>query len=184
MLRASGGNGAEARVSAPDFLLRGFAWLSLLCWVACEWARATRGERPPLPRLLFAAGLATMVVHSYLAFAFRYDFSFAAALQDAARQIEAVTGQPSSPNGFLTNYVFLAWWACEAAAWWLRPDAFARRPGWLVWLSRAFFAFMFVNGAIVFANGPVRVVGAVGVAAVFAAWSRRTARPAGAASRS
>jgi hypothetical protein len=171
-------------VSAPDLLLRGFAWMSLLCWVAGEWARVVRGERPLLARVLFTAGLATMVAHSYLAFAFRYDFSFQAALVDAARQIEAVTGRPSSPNGFLTNYVFLAWWAGEATAWWLAPEGFARRPAWLVWLSRAFFAFMFVNGAIVFASGPVRVLGAAGVAAVVVAWARRDRGPVGAAVRS
>ena len=166
-------------MSAPvaDVLLRGFAWLSLACWAACEWIRVSRGDLARKARLLFAAGLAAMVVHSYLAFALRYDFSFQAALVDAARQIEAVTGRPSSPRGFYMNYVFLAWWALEAAAWWLAPESYARRPTWLRWLSRAFFAFMFVNGAIVFAAGPVRAFGALAVAATIAAWVRGRERP-------
>lgn len=164
---------------ATDLLMRAFAWLSLALWAAAEWVRVAHGERRRLPRLLFGAGLTAMALHSWAAFAFRYDFSFEAALADAARQIEAVTGQPSSPRGFYMNYVFLAWWAIEAAAWWLRPQAYAQRPAALRWLSRSFFAFMFVNGAIVFASGPVRLLGVVGVLGALAAWARPLIAPRG-----
>jgi hypothetical protein len=167
-------------MDGPDVLMRGFAWASLACWTACEWLRVARGERDLLPRLAFSAGLAAMALHSWAAFAFRYDFSFQAALADAARQIEAVTGQPSSPRGFYMNYVFLAWWAVEAAIWWFAVDAFARRPTALAWASRLFFVFMFVNGAVVFASGPVRIFGVLAVLAAVAAWVGlpRAARPA------
>jgi hypothetical protein len=161
----------------PDVSMRACAWLSLACWAAAEWLRRARGERDLWPRLVFSAGLGAMLLHSYLAFAVRYAFSFEAALADAARQIEAVTGRPSSPRGFYTNYAFLAWWAAEAAAWWRAPARYAARSPWLVWLSRVFFVFMFVNGAIVFAAGPVRVLGAAGVAAAVAAWVRGPGRP-------
>lgn len=161
----------------PDVSMRAAAWLSLAGWACAEWLRAARGERDRWPRLVFAAGLGAMLAHSYLAFAFRYDFSVQAALTDAARQIEAVTGQPSSPRGFYMNYVFLAWWTAEAAAWWRAPARYAARAPWLRWASRAFFVFMFVNGAIVFASGPVRVLGAVAIVAAVAAWASGRLRP-------
>ena len=99
------------------------------------------------------------------------DRSHAEALLHAARRTQEVTGT-AAPRGFYANHAFLAFWTIEAAAWWLRPDAYRRRPGALVWLSRAVFAFMFVNGAVVFVAGPRRVLGAVVLAAAAAAWAR------------
>jgi len=154
-----------------DFTIRISAWLSLAAWAYAEWARAATGERAGAARVAFTAGLLAMVAHSALAFALRYGFSQEAALLDAARQIEEVTGRPSSPRGFYANHAFLAWWTLEAAAWWRDPAGYAGRALALVWASRLVFAFMFVNGAIVFARGPVRVLGVLGLLAVIAAWA-------------
>jgi hypothetical protein len=154
-----------------DFAIRFTAWISLLAWCAAEWSRAARGDRAAAPRLLFTLGLVAMVAHSFLAFALRYGFSQEAALLDAARQIEEVVGRPSSPRGFYANHAFMAWWALEAASWWGAPQSYAARPLAIVWASRLLFAFMFANGAIVFARGPVRVLGALGMIAAFAAWA-------------
>ncbi len=153
-----------------DFAIRFTAWISLLAWCAAEWSRAVRGDQAAVPRLAFTAGLFAMVLHSFLAFALRYGFSQEAALLDAARQIEEVTGQPSSPRGFYANHAFMGWWTVEALAWWWAPVSYAGRPLGLVWASRLVFAFMFANGAIVFARGPVRALGVLGMLAVFAAW--------------
>jgi hypothetical protein len=153
-----------------DFAIRSTAWLSLAAWVWAEWSRAASGEQATAPRLAFTAGLFAMVVHAALAFALRYGFSQEAALLDAARQIEEVTGRPSSPRGFYANHAFMAWWTLEAAAWWRDPAGYAGRALALVWASRLVFAFMFANGAIVFARGPARLLGIVGLLAVFAAW--------------
>jgi hypothetical protein len=154
-----------------DFAIRITAWLSLAAWVYAEWSRAAAGDQAGAPRTTFTAGLLAMVVHSALAFALRYDFSQEAALLDAARQIEEVTGRPSSPRGFYANHAFMAWWSLEAAAWWRDPAGYAGRALVLVWASRLVFAFMFANGAIVFARGPVRALGVAGLLAVIAAWA-------------
>lgn len=162
-------------ITSDDLLLRGMAWLSLLAWSAGEWLRADRkGLRGGGARTLFSGGLVAMVCHSLLAFHLRYGFRHDAALADAARQIEAVTGRASA-DGFFLNYVFIAWWALEALAWWTFPERYRRRPAVLAWASRLFFAFMFVNGAIVFARGPVRVFGAAAVLAAGAAWTQAIA---------
>lgn len=154
-----------------DFAIRVTAWLSLAAWTGAEWARAARGDQAGAPRTAFTLGLLAMVVHSALAFALRYGFSQEAALLDAARQIEEVTGWPSSPNGFYANHAFIAWWTVEALVWWRAPAAYAGRSLALVWTSRLVFAFMFLNGAIVFVRGPARALGALGLLAVFAAWA-------------
>jgi hypothetical protein len=147
----------------------GTAWLSLLLWAAGEWWRRDPPEGAR-GRALFTAALGVMVVHSALAFGVLHGWSHAEALQHAARRTQEVTGT-AAPRGFYANHAFLAWWTLEAAAWWLRPVAYGRRPGAIVWLSRALFAFMFVNGAVVFVHGPRRVVGAVVLAAVAVAWA-------------
>lgn len=156
-----------------DVTLRGSAWVSLGAWAAGEWLRGRADERA---RGAFTIGLAALVLHSLVAFQVRYDWSHAAALGDAARRIEAVTGRASS-RGFVANYVFLGWWAMEALAWWLWPGAYRRRPTVLAWASRLVFAFMFVNGAIVFALGPVRVFGAATLVLAAWSWMRRSAEP-------
>jgi len=146
------------------------AWLSLVLWAAGEWTRRDPPENAR-GRMLFTAALAVMVAHSALAFGVLHGWSHAEALLHAARRTQEVTGT-AAPRGFYANHAFLAFWTIEAAAWWLRPDAYRRRPGALVWLSRAVFAFMFVNGAVVFVAGPRRVLGAVVLAAAAAAWAR------------
>jgi hypothetical protein len=145
------------------------AWLSLVLWAAGEWWRRDPSESRR-GRALFTAALAVMVVHSALAFGVVHGWSHADALLHAARRTQEVTGS-AAPRGFYANHAFLAWWTIEAAAWWLRPDAYRRRAAALAWLSRAVFGFMFVNGAVVFVHGPRRVLGAVVLAAVAVAWS-------------
>ena len=146
------------------------AWLSLLLWATGEWWRRS----PPdgaRGRALFTAALAAMVVHSALAFGVLHGWSHAEALLHAARRTQEVTGT-AAPRGFYANHVFLTGWTIEAAAWWLRPAAYRRRPAAVVWLSRAVFAFMFVNGAVVFVDGPRRLLGAAVLAAAAIAWTR------------
>jgi hypothetical protein len=145
------------------------AWLSLALWGAGEWLR----RDPPdsaRGRALFTAALAAMVAHSALAFGVLHGWSHAEALLHAARRTQEVTGT-AAPRGFYANHAFLAFWTIEAAAWWLRADAYRARPAALVWMSRAVFAFMFVNGAVVFVHGPRRWLGALVLASAVGAWS-------------
>jgi hypothetical protein len=145
------------------------AWLSLLLWAAGEWGRRDPPENER-GRALFTAALAVMALHSAAAFGVLHGWSHTEALLHAARRTQEVTGT-AAPRGFYANHAFLAFWTVEAAAWWLRPTAYRARPGALVWLSRAVFAFMFVNGAVVFVHGPRRWLGAAVLAAAAVAWS-------------
>lgn len=150
-----------------DAAVAASAWLSLALWAAGEWRRGA--HESAVGRSLFSAALAVMVLHAALAFALVHGWSHEEALRHAARRTLEVTGT-EAPRGFYANHAFLAFWTAEAAFWWMRVDAYRRRPRALVWLSRAVFAFMFANGAVVFVAGPLRWLGAAALAAAAAAW--------------
>jgi hypothetical protein len=154
-----------------DGFVRGTIWLSLLAWAGGEWARCSRGGPAAAGRSAWTVGALAAIAHSAAAFHFRHGWSHKAALVETARQTAAVTGLDWG-GGLYVNYLFLAVWTADAAWWWLRPETFDRRPRALDRVVRAFLLFMFLNGAVVFARGPMVAVGAAAVLAVLAAWYR------------
>lgn len=150
-----------------ELLLRGTAWASLLAWSASECLRARQARA----RAIFSLGLVSLLAHSAVALAVRYGWSQQAAWRDTARQTESVTGLAFG-GGLVVNYAFLLVWSLEAAWWWLGPASYRQRPAALGGSVRAFFFFMFLNGAVVFAHGPVRLLGGLALAAVGWAWYR------------
>lgn len=154
-----------------DALVRGTIWLSLLAWVAAEWARCSGRGTKAAGRGAWTVGALAALGHSAAAFHVHHGWSQGAALSETARQTAAVTGLDWG-GGLYINYLFLALWTADAGWWWLRPVAFDRRPRPLDHGVRAFVLFMFVNGAVVFANGAIRAVGTAAVLAVLAAWYR------------
>ena len=149
--------------------LRGTIWLSLLAWVMGEWERS-RG-RTVGGRGAWTIGVMAAVVHSALAFHLRHGWSHAAAYTETARQTGEVIGLVWG-GGVFFNYAFLVVWAADVLWWWLAPDHFHHRARLLDRAVRGFLWFMFVNGAVVFARGWVRWLGAAAVLAVAAAWYR------------
>jgi hypothetical protein len=160
-----------------DALVRGTIWLSLLAWVAGEWSRCASRETKPAGRSAWTVGVLAALGHAAAAFHFRHAWSQWAALSETARQTAALTGLDWG-GGLYVNYLFLAVWTADAGWWWLDPGTFVRRPESLDRAVRAFFLFMFVNGTVVFAKGPIRAVGTAAALAVLAAWYRgRSASP-------
>lgn len=156
-----------------ELLLRATAWISLVAWAASESARPrASNRRADRSRAAFTLGWLALVVHSALAFELRHGWSHAAALRDTARQTEALLGR-SFGAGLFVNYFFLALWTLEAAWWWLAAQRYRGRDSRLDWSVRAFFLFMFLNGAVVFAHGPLRALGAAAVLLVAGSWYRR-----------
>ncbi|HEY7412312.1 MAG TPA: hypothetical protein VII13_16305 [Vicinamibacteria bacterium] len=152
-------------MATGELALRATIWAALLAWTARE-------ALAPGARWLWTAGALGNLAHALLAFHLRHAWSHAAAVADTARQTEALLGSAVGA-GIYVNYAFAAWWTLEAAWWWRDAPAFRRRPRPLVVFSRAFFVFMWVNGAIVFARGPIRLLGVACVLAVSVAWYRR-----------
>lgn len=153
---------------APDLLLRGTIWLAVAAWAVSEVLR--RAGAPPgrAARAAFTAGALLLAAHTAAAFQVHHGWSHAAAFTDTARRTEQMTGFASG-SGLYLNYAFIALWLADAAWWWLRPDAYLHRARLVDALVFAFFVFMIVNGAVVFAAGPMRLFGAAAVAAALAA---------------
>lgn len=156
----------------PELALRGTIWLSLLAWVVGEWQRSLGREPARRGRGAWMIGATAAVLHSALAFHLRHDWSHGAAYADTARQTAATTGLAWG-GGIFANYAFLAVWTADALWWRMAPDSFRRRTRLLDRTVRGFLWFMFLNGAVVFARGWVRGLGAAAVLAVAAAWYRR-----------
>jgi hypothetical protein len=149
--------------------LRATIWLSVLAWVAGECTRSLRPKAASLARWAWSMGALAALVHSALAFHLHHGWSHAAAYADTARQVAALTGFAFGA-GIFANYAFLAAWTADVTWWWSAPGSFARRPRGIDRALRGFLWFMFLNGAVVFAHGPRRWLGAVAVTAVAGAW--------------
>ncbi len=157
-----------------DLAVRGSIAAATLSWAAAEWLRWRRPARMTHARIVWTAGAILLLVHALAVFHYVHHWSQDAALDHTARQTAALTGLHWG-GGLFVNYAFIALWLWDAAAWWANPDAYARRSDRSRTLLLAIFLFMFVNGGIVFAHGPARLVGLIAVGAVV--WARRNSEP-------
>src|SRR5688500_3100681 len=153
---------------SPDLALRGTIWLAVIAWAASEVLRRAGADRREAARAIYTAGALLLIAHTIAAFQLRHGWSHAEAFAATARRSEELTGFASG-SGLYLNYLFIAVWAADAASWWLRPRAYQGRSRAIDITIFAFFVFMFVNGAIVFAVGPMRIAGAAAVAAALVA---------------
>jgi len=156
-----------------DVIVRSAIAGSTIAYAWGEWLQSSRAHRwSGRARIVWTTGAALCVAHVAAAFHVRYGWSHAHAYRDTALQTAAVTGLEWG-GGLWVNYAFLAVWAADVGWWWIWPESRATRPRWLHAGIGFFFLFMFLNGAVVFAGGPARLIGiaAVGVAAV-ALWKR------------
>ena len=156
-----------------DGLLRGSIALATIAYAAAEWIRFRRPAAWRAARTAWTAGLLLLVLHVAAAFHARHGWSHRRALDATAAQTAALTGLDWG-GGLYINYAFVTLWAADAVAWWRNPAAYAARSRVLTTVITATFLFMFVNGAIVFAHGAMRWLGAAAVASVAYAWYFRT----------
>ena len=140
-----------------------------IAWSISECVRLARPDRWRTARLLWSVGAALACLHTIAALHFNYQWSQAAALEATRRQTLATTGLDWG-GGLYINYAFILLWLFAALASWLRPQSYTRRSGAYATALTLIFLFMFVNGAIVFAHGLARMIGAVAVLSVVLAW--------------
>lgn len=129
--------------------------LATVCYVV---ALAQLIRRKPA-RNWWLAGCMLYLAHVVAAFHITYHWSHEIAVRETARQTEALFGL-NWGGGVWFNYVFTAVWAADAAWWLLSPTSRDNRPAWLSRSIHIYLAWMFVNGAIVFPQGPTRWVAA------------------------
>jgi len=138
------------------------------------------GRRDPgggLGRALWTAGMVVYLAHVSAAFHYVHGWSHGAAVAETARQTHALFGVDTGA-GIWFNYVFTAVWAADAGWWWLDPGGYHRRRGQVSAAVHGFLAFMFFNGAVVFASGPSRWIGlaATALLPLLWLWRRRATR--------
>lgn len=138
---------------------------AVLCWAGAE---ALRGRHPHWG-WLWLGGAALTLVHSVAAFIVFYDSSHAVARDETMRQTERLTGITFA-GGIYINYLLLVVWLGDAGWWALAPASYARRPAWMTYASRGFIFFIMLNGAVIFADGGARVLGALAITVAGASW--------------
>ena len=132
-------------------------------------------ERPA--RALWTAGLLSYLAHVVSAFHYLHDWSHARAAVETARQTEELFGVASG-TGLFFNYLFTLVWTADTIWWWKDEEGYRRRPPWLAHSVHAFLAFIFFNGAVVFASGFSRWAGLASIPPLLFLWIRaRRRRP-------
>lgn len=160
-------------MSGGELLTRGSVWLALIAYaIGAGMMLRVRGRAAA--RCVWTIGCALFLVHVVCAFGFYHGWSHAAALDATARQTGEMTGVRWG-GGLFLNYVFALAWLGDVLWWWLAPESHARRSQRLAAVWHGFFFFMVFNGAVVFANGPVRWLGLVICGGVAGLWLRSVA---------
>jgi hypothetical protein len=137
-----------------------------LAWAAAECLRS---------RVMWTMGALLATTHSAAAFGVFHGWSHRAAVVATAQQTAALTGV-SWGGGIFFNYAFIAIWLADAIWWWLSPGTYRARSRTIDIVVRGFLFFMFFNGAIVFADGWMRVLGIAAVGVVGLTWLIRFSR--------
>ena len=127
--------------------------IALLLYVAALFSWLLGGKRwERTTRRLWSTGLVFYLAHVAAAFHFVHGWSHDRATLETARQTEELLGV-SSGLGLWLNYLFTILWTADALWWWMNEDGYRLRPRWMTVSVHAFLAFMFFNGAVVFAHG-------------------------------
>jgi hypothetical protein len=156
-------------------LVRAPMILATVAWAAGEVLMRRSAASDRLARAMWTIGIALALVHVALAFHLVYAWDHEAAVIATAQQAADRFGWGWRGSIYF-NYVFLALWLADVCWWWLAPRSHASRSTTLEVSRLAIFAFMFVNGAVVFASGVGRVVGIVSLSVVLIASLTRRSR--------
>jgi hypothetical protein len=132
--------------------------IALLLYLGAAFSWLVDGP-PRRTRLLWTAGLVFYLAHVASAFYWIHGLSHERAALETARQTEELVGIRSAA-GLWLNYLFTAVWCADAIWWWRSEGSYIQRARVIAVGIHAFLAFMFFNGAVVFAGGFSRWVGA------------------------
>jgi NAD(P)-dependent dehydrogenase (short-subunit alcohol dehydrogenase family) len=142
--------------------------LATVAWALGEALMRRSPASDRWARSIWTVGVALAVMHVVLAFHFVYAWSHEAAVAATARQAADRFGW-GWRGGIYVNYAFLALWLADVCWWWLAPVSHVSRRQWSETARVILFAFMFLNGAVVFASGHGRLVGIASLAMVLLA---------------
>jgi hypothetical protein len=142
--------------------------IALLLYIAASFSWLASGPGRTT-RLLWTFGLLFYLAHVASAFHWIHGFSHERAALETTRQTEELIGIRSS-FGLWLNYFFTAVWSADASWWWWNEGSYLGRARGITRLVHAFLAFMFFNGAVVFAEGFSRWVGVAATPPLLFLW--------------
>lgn len=160
-------------------LTRWCIWISLTGYTLSVGvsllSRSAGSKANQRARLAWTLGCLFLWLHVAAAFHAVHGWSHAAALEQTARETEAVTGVRSGA-GIYFNYVTMFLWALDALWWWAAPVSYAGRSLIIGAGVQGWLAFMIINATVVFESGPIRwiALAATGVLAGLLAKSCRS----------
>jgi hypothetical protein len=149
--------------------------LAALLYIAALgiWLTARSQRRWQIARVMWTAACLFYLAHVYGAFQFIRGWSHTAAYVETVRQTQELFGLAWG-GGIYFNYLFTILWPGDVIWWWSNSKGYDRRPRWVTAVVHTFLAFMFFNGVVVFAAGPVRWVGIGATFMLFIlSWKRR-----------
>jgi hypothetical protein len=146
--------------------------VATIAWATGEVMMRRSASHDRLARAIWTMGLALALLHVVVAFQFVYKWNHEAAISATVQQAADRFGQ-GWRGGIYVNYVFLLIWCADVCWWWIAPGSHASRALGLEVARVAVFLFMFINGAVVFATGVGRLVGAAAVTVVLVRWLAR-----------
>ncbi len=131
-------------------------WIAMAAWTVAmaSWYLSKNGK---IQNTFWMIGLMAFGVHIWSAFDGFYGWSLDTALDETARLTEEVTGWRSGV-GLWVNFAFFAALAADFAMRVFREGGVCAKQNRIV---EILVIFMMINGAIVFADGPVRWFGIV-----------------------
>ena len=145
-------------------------WIALALYAAGEHGRA-RQPAAAWARPVWLLGALAYLAHVAVAFGVHHDWSHAAAYAYTAARTDTLLGLDWG-GGLWVNYAFSAIWVGEGLWWQLRPAHYARRHHAWRTSVRGAFLFMIANGAVIFVEGPRRLLGVGMLAVLVWIWSR------------
>jgi hypothetical protein len=154
------------------FALYATIWVALSLFVIAEAGKVRRATHrsPAWAWPAFAAGAVLAAIHVLIALAVQYEWDHEAAVSSTAEQAATVYGFMWRGSIYV-SYVFVLLWLVEAVRWRLNPAMYSARAPLTTWVLRFFVLLIIVNGAIVFATYPMRLLGVVIAGALVWMWS-------------
>jgi hypothetical protein len=144
---------------------------ALAIWLGATGPRASGSVARRTARLLWTAGCFSYLAHVYGAFEYFHGWSHAAAYAETARQTAELFGLYWG-GGLFFNYAFTIVWVADVIWSWRGLQTYERRSRWISAAMHAFLAFMFFNGAVVFASGFSRWLGLAATPVLLLLWWR------------
>ena len=145
-----------------NYLVRWSVRIAMLLYVFALARGLQRGREPGesdrWQRYTWTLGCLVFLVHVAAAFHFQHQWSHQLAMQHTAEEAKRVFGWAFG-EGIYFSYAFTLFWFLDVVWMWFNAKGRRQRARWIPVALHVFLLTIAINGAIIFATGPVRWVG-------------------------